>query len=165
LTILDTQGNQAGKTFSLQASPAGTSWLTGAATSTGYVAFYAQGGIQASFVSPDAKGNVLATQYTDAGVLDGFHFNGTETANGAIALNDDVGGAGGVGLAIAYNGKVSFAYVNPDHSHVNPATVVAHTWASGYDYLNISNSAGSFAVSLWSNAEHMVHVAATTCPQ
>jgi hypothetical protein len=170
LTILDTQGNQAGKTFSLQASPAGTSWLTGAATSTGYVAFYAQGGIQASFVSPDAKGNVLATQYTDAGVLDGFHFNGTEAANTAIALNDDVGGAGGVGLAIAYNGKVSFAYVNPDHSHVNPATVFAHTWVGNstglrFDYLNISNSAGSFAVSLWSNAEQKVYVAATTCPQ
>jgi hypothetical protein len=69
-----------------------------------------------------------------------------------------------VGLAIAYNGKVSFAYVNPDHSHVNPATVVAHAWGSG-DYLNISNSAGSFAVSLWSNAEQKVRVAATTCPQ
>jgi hypothetical protein len=165
LTVLDTQGNQVGNTFSLEASPVGTNWLTGAATSAGYVAFYDQGGIQASFVSPDAKGNVSAAQYTDAGVLDGFHFNGTETAKGAIALNDDVGGAGGVGLAIAYGGKVSFAYVNPDHSHVNPATVVAHTWMSGDDYLNISNSAGSFAVSLWSNAEHMVYVAATTCPQ
>jgi hypothetical protein len=163
LTVLDTQGNQVGTAFPLGAR--GAAWLTGAATSTGYVAFYDQGGIQASFISPDAKGNVSAAQYTDAGVLDGFHFNGTEAANRAIALNDDVGGAGGVGLAIAYNGKVSFAYVNPDHSHVNPATVVAHTWASGYDYLNISNSAGSFAVSLWSNAEHMVHVAATTCPQ
>jgi hypothetical protein len=31
-----------------------------------------------------------------------------------------VGDAGGVGLAIMYDGKVSFAYVNPDHSHVNP---------------------------------------------
>ena len=164
LTVLDTQGNQVGKTFSLQASPAPTGWLTGAATSAGYVAFYDQGGIQTSFVSPDAKGNVSAAQYTDAGVLDGFHFNGTEAANTAIALNDDVGGAGGVGLAIAYSGKVSFAYVNPDHSHVNPATVVAHTWGSG-DYLNISNSAGSFAVSLWSNAEQKVYVAATTCPQ
>ena len=164
LTVLDTQGNQVGKTFSLQASPAGTNWLTGAATSTGYVAFYDQGGIQASFISPDAKGNVSAAQYTDAGVLDGFHFNGTETANRAIALNDDVGGAGGVGLAIAYSGKVSFAYVNSDHSHVNPATVLPHSWDNA-DYVNISNSAGSFAVSLWNNAEHKVEVAATTCPQ
>ena len=164
VTVLDTQGNQVGKTFSLQASPAPTGWLTGAATSAGYVAFYEQGGIQTSFVSPDAKGNVSAAQYTDAGVLDGFHFNGTENANGAIALNDDVGGAGGVGLAILYGGKVSFAYVNPDHSHVNPATVVAHTYGNG-DYVNISNSAGSFAVSLWSNAEQKVYVAATTCPQ
>jgi hypothetical protein len=162
LTVLDTQGNQVGKTFSL--SPAEIDWLTGAATSTGYVAFYSQGGIQVLFVSPDAKGNVSAAQYTDAGVVDGFHFNGTEAAKGAIALNDDVGGAGGVGLAIAYNGKVSFAYVNPDHSHVNPATVVAHSWGGG-DYGNISNFAGSFAVSLWSNAEQMVYVAATTCPQ
>jgi hypothetical protein len=166
LTVLDTQGNQVGQTFPLHQSSTGVSWLTGAATSAGYVAFYNadQGGIQASFISPDAKGNVSAAQYTDAGVLDGFHFNGTENANGAIALNDDVGGAGGVGLAILYDGKVSFAYVNPDHSHVNPATVVAHAWGSG-DYLNISNSAGSFAVSLWSNAEQKVRVAATTCPQ
>jgi hypothetical protein len=164
LTVLDTQGNQVGKTFSLQASPPATGWITGAATSAGYVAFCGQGGIQTLFVSPDAKGNVSAAQYADAGVLDGFHFNGTENANGAIALNDDVGGAGGVGLAIAYSGKVSFAYVNPDHSHVNPATVVAHSWGAG-DYLNISNSAGSFAVSLWSNAEQKVYVAATTCPQ
>jgi hypothetical protein len=97
-------------------------------------------------------------------VVDGFHFNGTDPANGAIALNDDVGGAGGVGLAILYNGKVSFAYVNPDHSHVNPATVVAHSYGGG-DYVNISNFAGSFAVSLWNSAEHKVQVAATTCPQ
>jgi hypothetical protein len=109
-------------------------------------------------VSPDARGYVSA----DAGVREGFHFNGTESANGAIALNDDVGGAGGVGLAISYGNKVSFAYVNADHTHVDPAQVFAHTWADA-DFISISNSAGSFAVSLWSNAEHRTRVAVTTC--
>ena len=164
LTVLDTQGNQVGQTFSLEANPKPTSWIAGAATSTGYVVFYDQGGIQASFLSLDAKGNVPAGQYTDAGVPEGFHFSGTEAANDAIALNDDVGGAGGVGLGIMYSGSVSFAYVAADHSHFGPAKVLAHA-ANGADYITISNTAGSFAVSLWSEAEQRTYVAATTCPQ
>jgi hypothetical protein len=163
LTVLDQTGNQVGQTFLLEQGRTGTAWLTGAATSTGYVAFYGESGIQTSFVTVGADGTTSAAQYTDAGVLDGFHFNGTKDAVYGLALNDDVGGPGGVGLAIMYSDNVSFAYVNADRTHVGPATVLAHAADTSNDYINISNSAGSFAVSLWSNAEHMTYVAATTC--
>jgi len=81
-----------------------------------------------------------------------------------MAINDDVGGAGGVGLALQYDDGVSFAYLNTDRTMVGPATIWAHSWGGG-DYVSISNFAGSFAVSQWSATEHLTRVAATTCPQ
>ena len=48
-------------------------------------------------------------------------------------------------------------------THVGPASVMAHTYDSGGDYLNISNFAGSFAVSLYSHGEHKTRVAASSC--
>ena len=164
VTVLDALGNQVGTTLPLQPSPAGATWVTAGGTNAGFVTFYDQGGVGASLVPVTSDGAVPAVQSSvDAGVLPGFHFSGTKSAVYARALNDDVGGAGGVGLAILYNDGVAFAYVNADGlTHVGPASMMAHAYANG-DYLNISNFAGSFALSLYSSGEHKTRVAASSC--
>ena len=165
LTVLDALGNQVGATLPLQPSPAGSMWVAAGGTNAGFITFYDQGGVGASLVPVAGDGTVPAVQSSiDAGVLPNFHFSGTKAAVYARALNDDVGGAGGVGLAILYGDGVAFAYVNADGlTHVGPASVMAHTYDSGGDYLNISNFAGSFAVSLYSHGEHKTRVAASSC--
>ena len=164
MTILDALGNQLGATLPLQPSPAGAYWVTAAGTAAGFVTFYDQGGVAASLIPVSSDGTVSALPASvDAGVLPGFHFSGTKAANNGRALNDDVGGAGGVGLAILYNDGVAFAYVNADGlTHVGPASVMAHAYGNG-DTINISNFAGSFAVSLYSAGEHKTRVAASSC--
>jgi hypothetical protein len=164
LTVLDALGNQVGATLPLQATPAAAAWETAGGTNAGFVTFYDQGGVGATLVPVTSEGAVPAVQASiDAGVLPNFHFSGIKTAVHARALNDDVGGAGGVGLALLYSDGVAFAYVNADGlTHVGPASVMAHTY-NGSDRINISNFAGSFAVSLYAAGEHRTHVAASSC--
>jgi hypothetical protein len=164
LTVLDALGNQVGATFPLQHTLAGSTWITAAGTNAGFVTFYDQAGVAATLVPVGNDGTVSAAQASvDAGVLPGFQFSGTKVATDGRALNDDVGGAGGVGLALLYNDGVAFAYVNADgQTHVGPASIMAHTRAGG-DRINISNFAGSFAVSLYSANEQKTRVAASAC--
>lgn len=166
LTVLDALGNQVGQTMPLQQTQTGAPWITAGGTQAGFTAFYDQSGIGETFIPIAADGTTLLTGGVDGGAPQGFHFAGTKAAVYARALNDDNGGAGGVGLAILYNDGVAFAYVNADGlGHVGPASVIAHTYVGGNygDYLNISNFAGSFAVSLFSKAEHMTRVVASSC--
>jgi hypothetical protein len=160
---MDKLGNQVGSTIELQQSPAGASWVTVAGTSAGFVTFYDQAGVAETLVPVDSSGNVPAATGADAGVLRGFHFTGTKAALDGRAINDDVGGVGGVGLALVYSDGVDFAYVSADGlTHVGPGSVISHSYASG-DYLNITNFAGSFGVSLYSAAAHSTQMAATGC--
>ena len=163
LTVMDKLGNQVGSTIGLQQSPAGANWVAVAGTSAGFVTFYDSAGVASTLVPVDSSGNVVATG-ADAGVvLQGFHFTGTKAATFGRAINDDVGGVGGVGLALLYNDGVAFAYVSADGlTHVGPGTVISHSRASG-DYINITNFAGSFGVSLYSAAAHSTQMAATGC--
>jgi hypothetical protein len=169
LTVLDALGNQVGQTIPLQQNQTPGVWITAGGTGAGFVAFYdlySQGGIGETFVPVGADGTVALAQGVDGGATQGFQFPGTKTAVYARALNDDNGGAGGVGLAILYNDGVAFAYVNADGlTHVGPASVIAHTYVGGSqsDYLNISNFSGSFAVSLFSKTEQMTRVVASSC--
>jgi hypothetical protein len=164
LTVLDALGNQVGTTLPVQETPANTAWITAGGTNAGFVTFYDQGGVGATLVPVASDGTVPASQSSiDAGVLPAFHFSGTKAAVYGRALNDDVGGAGGVGLALLYSDGVAFAYVNADGlTHVGPASVMAHTY-NGSDRINISNFAGSFAVSLYAAGEHRTYVAASSC--
>jgi hypothetical protein len=163
LTVIDKLGNQVGSTITLQQTPAGAHWLTIAGTSAGFVTFYDQAGVAETLVPVDSSGNVAATTGGDAGILSGFHFTGTKTANYGRAINDDVGGVGGVGLALLYDDGVAFAYVNADGlTHVGPGTAISHSYLSG-DYINVTNFAGSFGVSLYSAAAHSTQMAATGC--
>jgi len=162
LTVLDKLGNQVGSTVVL--APSGTSsWVTVAGTSAGFVTFYDHTGVAETLVPVDSSGNVAAATGADAGALPGFHFTGTKVANSGRAINDDVGGVGGVGLALLYDDSVAFAYVSADGStHVGPGTVISHSRAAA-DYINITNFAGSFGVSLYSALAHSTQMAATGC--
>ncbi len=161
MTVLDQTGNGVGAPIAL--ADGGSTWITAGGTAAGFVVFYSQGGVQETFIPVGADGSVAATQAVDAGALSGFHFAGSKAAVSGRALNDDVGGIGGVGVAILYQDGVAFAYVNPDGiTHVGPTSVLAQTYASG-DYVNISNFGGSFGVSLYSKQNHSTQLAGSGC--
>jgi len=164
MTILDSVGNGVGNTFLL--APALGGWSTAAGTPAGFVVLYDQSGIAGTLVAVSPDGGVAAAQTAgglDAGESQSFQFNGTKQANNARALNDDVGGQKGVGLAILYNDGVAFAYVNADGlSHTGPNDVFAHAFTAG-DFINISNYGGSFGVSLYTSATHATEMAASGC--
>jgi hypothetical protein len=161
LTVLDKLGNQLGSSIVLQT--VGTNWITVGGTSKGFVIFYDASGVAEAFVPVDANGGVKAATDADAGALSGFRISGTKTAQYGRAINDDVGGVGGVGLALLYPDSAAFAYVNSDGlTHVGPGTAIAHTYVSG-DYININNFAGSFGLSLYSSAAHSTQMVATGC--
>lgn len=165
MTVLDGKGNQVGQTFVLQETPAVAKWVTAAGTSAGFVTFYDQGGVAATLVPVAADGSVAAPTWADAGTsLQSFHFTGTKTAFAARAVNDDVGGAGGVGLVLLYDDGVAFAYVYEDgKNHVGPGSVWSHSRNTS-DIINVSNFGGSFAISLWSATDKMTSVAISSAP-
>ncbi len=163
MTILDSVGNEVGHTFFLR--PEVGNWTTAGGTPAGFVTLYDTSGIGETFVPVSADGGVPAAQ-TDGGLdaaLPGFHFSGAKAANNARALNDDVGGQLGVGVAILYSDGVAFAYVNADGlTHVGPNDLFAHTYVSG-DFVNITNYGGSFGVSLYASATLSTQMAASGC--
>jgi hypothetical protein len=165
MTVLDGKGNQVGQTLALQETRAGAKWVTAAGTSAGFVTFYEQGGVAATLIPVATDGSVVAAMGGDAGTsLQSFHFTGTKEAFTACALNDDVGGAGGVGLALLYDDGVAFAYVNEDgQTHVGPGSVISHT-RNASDLINLSNFGGSFAISLWSAVDKTTSVAISSAP-
>jgi hypothetical protein len=168
LTVLDSSGNQVGSTIELQQSGV-AKWITVAGTSAGFVALWDSSGVAASLIPIGSDGKLTGGGTnpdggtTDGGTLPVFRFPGTTQAWYGRAINDDVGGVGGVGLLLAYSDRISFAYVGADgSSHVGPGSVFAHTTATG-DCINISNSAGSFGLSLFSATDHSTQIAATIC--
>jgi len=168
MTVLDPLGNQIGSAFTLVTSTSST-WETLGGTSAGFVALYdisGAGGVGEVLVPVAADGGVpaaFAGDAGDAGAFAGFQFPGTKAAVYARAINDDVGGVGGVGAAILYQDNLSFAYVNADGlTHVGPATLISHAYSSG-DYVDVNNTAGSFAVSLYDHIALSTQALASGC--
>jgi len=163
MTVLDSLGNEIGDTFVF--APSIGNWTTAAGTPGGFVTLYDLSGIGETFVPVSPDGGVAAAQ-TDGGLdaaLPGFHFSGAKSAANARAINDDVGGKSGVGVAILFSDGVAFAYVNADGlTHVGPTDLFAHTLANP-DYINITNYGGSFGVSLYTSATHATQMAASGC--
>jgi hypothetical protein len=161
LTILDTQSNQLGSPL-IVGSEQSRDWVAVAGTENGLIAFYNDLGIGATFVPIGADGTVSAATSVDAGARPGFHFAGSKSALVGRAINDDVGGVGGAGLALLYDTGVSFAYVQADGStHVGPGTVISHSYATG-DVIEVTNFGGSFGVSLYSVQSHSTQMASTS---
>jgi hypothetical protein len=175
LTVLDPAGSVVGSPIALaNASTAGHYWTVLGGTRQGFVAFYDApgGGVSEVFVPLLGDGGVaLPSDAGDAGSLAGFNFPGTQQAQFAVAISDDTGGAGGVGLALIFPDHVSFAYVNADGlTHVNPTLVFSHAyggaaWGTTQDMLGLTNLGGSFAVSVYSAAEQRTRIAASGCTQ
>jgi hypothetical protein len=165
LTVLTPTGNEVGSPIPL-GSFAGALWITAGGTPQGFVAFYADNGVDETFVPATADGGVSAafpSDGGDAGALSTVHFSGNKPAVYAHALNDDVGGANGVGVALLFQDGVSFAYVNSDGlTYVGPDSVLPHAYTAG-DFLNISNYGGSFGLSVYSSATQSTQVVASGC--
>lgn len=179
LTVLDPSGNVVGSPVALANNQTGSNhWTALGGTRQGFVAFFDSpaGGVSEVFVPllADGGGVALPSDAGDAGTLPGFNFSGSQSARFAFAVNDDTGGAGGVGLALIFLDHVAFAYVNADGlTHVNPTLVFSHAysaagsehWGTTLDMLGLTNIGGSFAVSLYSAAEQRTRIAASGCTQ
>jgi hypothetical protein len=168
LTVLNGQGNQIGSSFDVVSSFT-SQWVTLGGTSAGFVGFYdayQTGGVGEVLVGVASDGGVSApgpSDAGDAGAFPGFLFPGTKSAVYARAVNDDVGGFGGVGAAFLFDDGVDFAYVNPDGmTHIGMSTLISHTYAGG-DYIHVNNTGGSFGVSLFSNTAHSTQLITSTC--
>jgi hypothetical protein len=169
LTVLDPVGNPIGGTVQVvPPSPSiGGAWVAVAGTANGFVYLYDN-------TSPNSVAEVFLATSGDAGLVDGgiagegglptFTFTGAVRANAARAVSDGVGGAGGVGVALQYPTKVSFAYVNADGvGHQGPTSVFAHTYETG-DIVSLTNLAGSFVISLYNASTQSTQIAASGCP-
>jgi hypothetical protein len=89
-----------------------------------------------------------------SGAVNVYAVRGTSDGNGA-------------GFAILYpDGSQSFLYVAGDGSKpVNPQPIIQQqSPATPFDEGHIMNFGGSFALSLYSSAEHLTRVSATSCP-
>lgn len=168
LTVLDPTGSRVGSSFQAAYSPGLGNWVAVAGTAGGFVYFYdsiAPAGVAEVFVPTPGDAGVVGASSDggDAGTFPGFLLPGTLRAVAGRAVNDDMGGIGGVGLALLYSNGVSFTYVNPDGtSQVGLNSVFAHAYASG-DEVSMTNLNGSFVVSLYSQTNHSTKVAASGC--
>ena len=163
LTILDSDGFQVGPIVNLQAGGV-DNWVAGAGTTAGFVSMFTGGGrISGSFVPLTGIDSVIS----DAGVSDGglpplktFAF--TSTATTGKLINDDAGGAGGVGAVLLEDDGAAFVYVTADGSKQYTEGTVIN--ASGGVQAGISNFAGSFVVSLYNGTTHATQATVSTCP-
>ncbi len=163
LTILDGDGFQVGPIVNLQASGV-DNWVAGAGTTKGFVTMFTGGGlVSGAFVPLTGTSSVLS----DAGAPDGGlpplkTFSFTSTATTGKIINDDAGGAGGVGAVLLENNGAAFVYVNADGSKPqDQGTVIS---ASGAIQADISNFAGSFVVSLFNGTTHAAQATVSSCP-
>jgi hypothetical protein len=166
LTVLDPVGNIVGlpvpvfltATIGSFQNPG---FVTVGATAGGfvYVSDYTTAAVGVTYLPASGDAGVALV---DGGVGPTFTFPMRATEGHAI--NDDVGGLGGVGVALLYPDGLSFLYVNPDGmTHVGPDQAISHTTVAG-DMINITNSGGSFGLSLYSAALNSAQIAATGCP-
>jgi hypothetical protein len=166
LSFLNLQGLAVGVPLNFYGAPgAGSGWVTVAGTSQGFVALYDNGnvGTSESFIAMSGDAGVTTpADGGDAG-LPGFNFTGAIHAVDGRAINDDTGGAGGVGAVVLYQDGARFVYVNADGiTHVGPTSVIPQTHVSG-DLATVTNFRGSFGISLYSAANHSTQFASSGC--
>jgi hypothetical protein len=175
LTVLDEEGHQVGPSIDVaHARTNGANWAATAGTANGFVYFWDNPGV--AYQGQSGVSEVFLPVSQDAGVLGQLPDGGADAASPfptftlpgqraqqARVIADGVGGAGGAGAAIQYNWGIDFVYVHADGvTHQGPTQVFAHQNASG-DLVSMTNFAGSFVVSLYSELEHRTVVAATGC--
>jgi hypothetical protein len=162
LTIVDGDGFQVGPIVSL--SNGGVdNWVAAGGTSQGFVAMWTGNGqISGAFVPVTGAGSVLSDAGApDAGPPPLKTFAFTSTATTGKLLNDDWGGANGVGAVFLENDGASFAYVAADGSKPHAEGTVLS--ASGAVQADVSNFNGSFVVSLFNGTTHAGAATVSTC--
>jgi hypothetical protein len=163
LTIVDADGFQVGPIVSV--SNGGVdNWVAAGGTSQGFVTMWTGNGhISGVFVPLTGTGSVLS----DAGVPDGGQpplkpFSFTSTAATGKLINDDYGGANGVGAVFLENDGASFVYVTTDGAKsFAEGTVLS---SNGAIQADISNFGGSFVVSLFNGTTHAGAATVSSCP-
>jgi hypothetical protein len=166
LTVVDVLGAAVGSPpVKLPASYA--YFVAVAGTSLGFVAVYDgtssanADSLLATFVSNSASG--------DAGIPVGtpYAFPGGRSYNNTGGSSARGSGDGtGAGFAVLYpDGSVTFLYFGENGApRGTPQTVLYQTNAAGQqDEVQVTNFGGTFAVSLYSSAEHLTRLVATTC--
>jgi len=173
LSFMGTNGNPIGQTLALPYSTAPTSQFTVVgATTKGFVAVYngqipqGDGGpaptpfaTLATFVPPPGADGGVA-------VGDTFVFPGLAAynqQNGARASSDALG----AGFALlSPDGKATFSYFTDTGTRRSgPAQIIQEMGASDPgDGLSLMNLEGSYAISLFSAAEHRTRMAVSGCP-
>ena len=163
LTILDSDGLQVGRYVTLQAGGV-DNWVASGGTTAGFVTMFTGGGrVSGAFVPLTGMSSAIS----DAGIPDGGlpplkTFSFTSTATTGKIINDDAGGAGGVGAVLLQNDGAAFVYVTADGSKQLPqGTVIS---SSAGIQAGISNFAGSFVVSLYNGTTHAAQATVSSCP-
>jgi hypothetical protein len=164
LSVLDAVGTPVGSL--VEVAPSGTpTWVTVAGTAKGFVYAYdnpSPSGVAAVFLPTSVDAGVVGGA-VDASAFASVNFAGAARAIDGIAIADDMGGVGGVGILLDYPNAVSFAYVGADGGgRQGPNSVFAHAAAAGDD-VAMTNLNGSFVVSLYSATNHFTQVAASGC--
>jgi hypothetical protein len=166
LTVLDGSGNQVGGYTTLSSTLEANPWVTVGGTKHGFVNLFRSGNIVYEVFAPtsgDAGVTVGKPDGGDAGMatLAGFSF--PSTSSHAHAINDDTGGAGGVGVVLLDTDGANVVYVNADGvTHQLTDGVISS--ASGAEAA-ITNYHGSFGVSLYSSSStnHSTQMVASAC--
>jgi len=136
-----------------------------AGTAQGFMAVYPG-------TSSAGANSLLATFVSSAPAVDaGASPSTTYSFSGGYPLQSPWGTRGssdgiGAGFAVLYpDGSVSFFYFTGNGAgHASPQSVLTQAnGASTYDEVQITNFGGNFAVSLYSNAEHLTRVVASGC--
>jgi hypothetical protein len=136
-----------------------------AGTSQGFVTVYNgtsslnAASLLATFVSNSASGDAGVPVGATHSFLGGRGLVGYWSADGR---SDGTG----AGFAVLYpDGSVTFLYFNPDGStHSSPQIAMEQpNLASRGDEVKLTNFGGTFAVSLYSSAEHLTRMVASIC--
>ena len=162
-TIVDSDGLQVGRLITLQAGGI-DNWLASGGTTAGFVTMFTGGGrVSGAFVPLSGMSSVLADAGApDAGLAPFKTFSFTSTASTGKLINDDAGGAGGVGAVLLETAGAAFVYVTADGSkQYAQGTVISK---SGGVQADISNFAGSFVVSLYNGTAHAAQATVSSCP-
>jgi hypothetical protein len=169
MTLLNPNGNEVGAPLGLPYANAQYTPLTVAGTSQGFVAVYQ--GMDSGDGGSDVA-STLATMFSTSGVPGStFNFPGGDPAGSGNSTNvytvRGTSDGTGAGFAILYpDGSESFLYIPGDGSKpANPQPILQQQNPEGaLDAAHIMNFGGSFGLSLYSGAEHLTRVAATSCP-
>jgi hypothetical protein len=173
LTALDSSGNQVGSFTELSTSLTVDSWITVAGTASGFVTFFTSGGTTGyeTFAPTSGDGGVPGTPIPvvdggEAGLttpIGGSSFSFPSTASFGQAINDDTGGAGGIGLVLLDVDGANFFYVNADG--VQHQVIDGLISAAAGSQVSITNYHGSFGVTLFpsSATDNSTQIVGSTC--